>query len=109
VSSCRPRSPVFEQGGPSGKAPVVDLSSSSIEEDPIPDNSRDFEFAQRLYDELNHALLGPFRNGKIIILSDFDEEDEAREDTTADAKVAPSTAVVKSSTPTSSAANADED
>jgi hypothetical protein len=35
ISSCRPCSPVFEQGGSSGKAPVIDLSSSSDEEDLI--------------------------------------------------------------------------
>jgi hypothetical protein len=29
VASCRPHSPVFEQSGPSEKAPVIDLSSSS--------------------------------------------------------------------------------
>jgi hypothetical protein len=44
VSSRHPRSLVLEQGGPSGKAPVIDLSSSSDEEDFIADTSRDFEF-----------------------------------------------------------------
>jgi hypothetical protein len=65
---------VFEQGGPSGKAPVVDLSSSLNEEDLIPDTSHDFEFAQCLYGELHRALLGPPGDGKIIILSNSDEE-----------------------------------
>jgi hypothetical protein len=51
------------------KAPVVDLSSSSDEENLIPDTSHDFEYTQRLYSELNHALLGPPGDGKIIILS----------------------------------------
>jgi hypothetical protein len=58
ISSHRPRSPVFEQGGPSEKTTMVDLSSSLDEEDPIPDTSRDIEFTQCLYDELNRALLG---------------------------------------------------
>jgi hypothetical protein len=65
---------MFEQGGPSGKALVVDMSSSSDEEDLIPDTSHDFEFAQRLYDELNRDLLGLPGYGKIIILSDSDEK-----------------------------------
>jgi hypothetical protein len=56
VSSCHPRSPVFEQGDPSRKAPVIDLSSSSDEEDFFTDISHDFEFAQRLYGELNRGF-----------------------------------------------------
>jgi hypothetical protein len=65
---------MFEQGGPSGKALVVDMSSSLNEEDLIPNTSHDFEFAQRLYDELNRDLLGLPSDGKIIILSDSDEK-----------------------------------
>jgi hypothetical protein len=49
VSSCRPRSPVLEQGGPSRKAPVIDMSSSLDEEDFIVDTSHDFEFIQWVY------------------------------------------------------------
>jgi hypothetical protein len=63
VSSHRPRSSVFEQGG-SGKAPVVDLSSPSDEEEPIHDISRDFEFTQHLFSELNLDFLGPPGDGK---------------------------------------------
>jgi hypothetical protein len=108
VSSHHPHSLVFEQGGPSKKTPVVNLSLD--EEDPIPHTSCDFEFAQRLYDELNRALLGPSCDGKIIIIiSDSDEEEEAREETIVDAKAAPSTAAVKPSTPTASPTNVDED
>jgi hypothetical protein len=59
VSSHRPRSPVLEHEGPSGKAPVVDLSSHSNEEEPIHDMSCDFAFAQHLFSELNHDFLGP--------------------------------------------------
>jgi hypothetical protein len=62
VSSRYPRSPEFEQGGSSGKAPVVDLSSSSDEE------------------------------GNVIILSDSDEEEEVREEDAANAEAAPSSA-----------------
>jgi hypothetical protein len=48
VSSCCPRSPVWEQGGSSVKAKVVDLSSPSDEGDLIANVSRDEEFARRL-------------------------------------------------------------
>jgi hypothetical protein len=76
----------------------MDLSSSSDEEDPSPDTSHDFEFAQRLDGD-----------GKIIILSDSDEEEEACEETATDTNVAPSIAVVKPSTPTASPVDIDED
>jgi hypothetical protein len=125
VSSRRPRSPVFEQGGPSRKPPVIDLSSSSDEEDSFIDTSRDFEFAQRLYGELNCDLLWPPGDGKVIILSDSDEEkEEAREKSTGAKDVVASAAVnpvsttstddsgtlaEKSSTPAASPADADED
>jgi hypothetical protein len=42
----------------------------------IPDTSRDFEFTQRLFGELNYPLLRPLGDGKIIILIDSDEEKE---------------------------------
>jgi hypothetical protein len=77
---------VFEQGVPLGKALVVEQSSSSDEEDHIPNTSRDFEFTQRLYNELNCALLGPPDDGKVIIISDSDEKVEAHEETTAEAR-----------------------
>jgi hypothetical protein len=51
--------------------------SSPLDEDkPIPDTARDFEFTQRLFGELNRDLLGPPDDSKVIILSDFDEEEE---------------------------------
>jgi hypothetical protein len=88
----------FEQGGPSEKIPVVDLSSSSDE-----------EFAKRLFDDLNHGLLGPPGDGKVIILSDSDEEEEVcEEDATAvEAEAAPSS-TVKSLAPTAFTADADK-
>jgi hypothetical protein len=100
VSSRRLRSPVFQQGGPSGKAPVIDLSSSSDEEDFFADTSRNFEFAQRLYGELNHDFLGLPGDDKIIILSDSNEEkEEVREEKSTSAEdVAASTAVNLAST-----------
>jgi hypothetical protein len=94
---------VFEQGGPSGKAPVVDLSSSSDEEYLILDTSRDFEFTQRLYGELNRALPGPPGDGKIIILSDFDEEKEdVHEEKSTDAEDVAASAAVNPTSTTSS-------
>jgi hypothetical protein len=54
----------------------VDLYSPSDEEEPIHDTARDFEFTQRLFGELNRDLLGPPGDGKVIMLSDSDEEKE---------------------------------
>jgi hypothetical protein len=99
---------MFEKGGPSVKAPVVVLSSSSDDEGLIPETSRDFEFAQRLYDELNRALLGPPDDGKVIVISDSDKETEAREETLVEAEVVPSTAAGKPSTPAASHTDANE-
>jgi hypothetical protein len=45
-------------------------------EESIHDTTRDFEFAQHLFCELNRDLLGPPGDGKVIILSDSDEEKE---------------------------------
>jgi hypothetical protein len=101
ISSCRPCSLVFEQGGPSEKVPVVDLSSSSDEEGLIPDTLWDEEFARKLFGDLNSGVLGPPGDGKVIILNDSDEEDEVREEHADDAEAAPSSDV-KSSTPTTS-------
>jgi hypothetical protein len=66
---------------------VVDLSSPSDKGKPIPVTSRDFEFTQRLFGELDHSLLGPFGDGKIIILNDLDEEkEEVHEEKSTDAE-----------------------
>jgi hypothetical protein len=86
---------------------VVDLSSSLDEEDLIPNTSRNFEFAQRLYGELNHALLGPSDDGQIIILSDSDEEkEEVHEEKSTDAGDTTAYAAVN---PTSTASADDAD
>jgi hypothetical protein len=57
---------------------VIDLSSSSDEEDFIADTSQDFEFTQRLYGEFNHDLLGPPGDSKVIILNDSNEKKRKR-------------------------------
>jgi hypothetical protein len=54
---------------------MVDLSSSSNEEDLILDTSRDDEFARRLFGDLNRDVLGPPDDGNVMILSDSDEEE----------------------------------
>jgi hypothetical protein len=87
---------------------VVDLFSSSDEEDPIPATSPNFEFTQCLYGELNRTLLGPPSDGKIIIISDSDEEEEAGEEIAANAKATPSAAAMKHSTLAASLVDADE-
>jgi hypothetical protein len=92
ISSCRPCSPVFEQGGTSKKAPVVDLSSSSDVEGLIPDTSHDEEFTRRIFGDINCDVLRLLSDGNIIILSDSNEEEEVREEDVVDAKVAPSSA-----------------
>jgi hypothetical protein len=76
VCSRRPRSLVLEQGVPSGTAPVVNLSSPQDEGGPIHDTAHDFKFIQRLFGKLNCDLLGPLSDGKVIILSYSDEEEE---------------------------------
>jgi hypothetical protein len=126
VCSHCPHSLVLEQGGPSGMTPVVDLSSPQGEENPLHDIAHDFEFAQRLFGELNRAFLGLPGDGKVIILSDSnEEEEEAREENSVGAEdAAASTAInpvstaftnnigtpaEKSSTPVASPADADND
>jgi hypothetical protein len=47
-----------------------------MREESIHDTTHDFEFTQHLFCELNRDLLGPPDDGKVIILSDSDEEKE---------------------------------
>jgi hypothetical protein len=93
-------------GVPSGKAPVIDLSSSSDEEDLFAATSRDFEFTQRLFGELNRAVLGLPGDGNIIIHSDSDEEEVYEEKTTSTEDVAASAAVNLASTTSADADDA---
>jgi hypothetical protein len=106
VSSHYPRSPVWERGGSSGKAPVVDLSSSSDDENLIVDVSWDEKFTRRLFGDLNWDVLGPPGDGKIIILSDSNEEEEVYEEKATGVEAAPSSAT-RSLTPTASADDTD--
>jgi hypothetical protein len=72
---------------------VVDLSSSSDEGDLIVDVSRDKEFARRIFCDLNRDVPGPLGDGKIIILSDSNEEEEVCEENAADVEAAPSSTI----------------
>jgi hypothetical protein len=85
---------------------VVDLFSSSDEGDLIADVSWDEEFAKRLFGDLNHDVLGPPSDRKIIILNDSDEEDEVRDEKAVDAEAMPSS-VVRSPVSTASAEDTD--
>jgi hypothetical protein len=108
ISSHRPYSLVFEQGGHSEKVSMVDLSSSLDEECLIPDTSWDEEFAKRLFGDLNRDVVEPSDDSKIIILSDSDEEEEeVCEEDVADVEAGPSF-VVRSPAPTASADDVDK-
>jgi hypothetical protein len=74
VSSHHLHSLVFEQGGPSKRISVVDLSLD--EEDLFPDSSWDEEFTRKLFGDLNHSLLRSRSDGNVIILSNSDEDEE---------------------------------
>jgi hypothetical protein len=103
VSSRRPCSLVFEQGNAAGKTPMIDLSSSSDEENFIVDTSHNVELTKKLFGDLNCDILGPPGDDKIIVLDDFDEENEAHEGKTAsiESKIAYASADPASSAPTS--------
>jgi hypothetical protein len=85
----------------------VDLALSSGREDSVADTSRDEKLARKLFSDLNRDILGPSGDGKIIVLSDSDDEDETSEDAAVNAKAAPPSAANSTDSPTS-APNADE-
>jgi hypothetical protein len=72
---------------------MVDLSSSLDEEGLIPNTSRDKKLVRRLFGDLNHRVLGPPSDGKVIILSNSDDEEEVHEEHATDAEAAPSSTV----------------
>jgi hypothetical protein len=74
VSSRRRCSSVFEQGSASGATPVSGPSLLVV------DTSRDEEFARKLFGDLNRDILGPPGDGKIIIINDSNDDDEAQEE-----------------------------
>jgi hypothetical protein len=93
--------PLCEQGGPSEPVPVVDLALSSDEEDSVADTSQDEEFTRKLFGDLNRDILGLPGDGKIIVISDSDDEDETHEDAAVNAEAAPPSAANSTDSPTS--------
>jgi hypothetical protein len=81
---------------------VVDLSSK--DEDILPDTVWDVEFTKKLFHNLNRDLLGPLGDGKVIILSNSDEEEEMHDEIGTNTDVA-SSSTVRSPAPTASATN----
>jgi hypothetical protein len=73
---------------------MIDLFLSLDEENFIVDTSHDVEFARKLFGDLNHDILGPPSDGKIIILNDSDEEKEAPNEKTVDTKLTATSATV---------------
>jgi hypothetical protein len=80
VSSRRPCSPVFEQGNAFRKTSMIDPSSFIV------DSSCDEELSRKFFDDLNHDILGPPGDGKIIVLDDSNDNGEAQEEKTAGIK-----------------------
>jgi hypothetical protein len=107
ISSCRLCLPPCEQGGASEPVPVVDSALSSGEEESIADTSRDEEFARKLFGDLNRDILGPPGDGKIIVISDSDDENETHKDAAVNAEAAPPSATNSADSPTS-ASDVDE-
>jgi hypothetical protein len=88
---------------------MVDLASSSGKKDFFADTSLDEELTRKLFGDLNRNILGPPGDGKIIVLSDSDDEDEVHEDVVVNVEAAPPSAVNSPVTPASaSASDADE-
>jgi hypothetical protein len=50
----------------------------------VVDTSRDEELARKLFGDLNHVILGPPSDGKIIVIDDSDDGDNAQEEKTTD-------------------------
>jgi hypothetical protein len=94
---------VFEQGNASGKTPMIDLSSSSDEENLIVDTSRDAKLTKKLFGDFNRDILGPPGDDKIIVLIDSDDKTEAQEEETTgiEPTTAPAFTDLASSAPTS--------
>jgi hypothetical protein len=65
---------VFEQGGALWTTPV------SIPSSLVVDTSRDEEFTRKLFGDVGRDILGPPSDGKIFIIDDSDDDDEAQEE-----------------------------
>jgi hypothetical protein len=82
---------------------MIDISLSLDEKNFIADTSRDVEFARKLFGDLNHGILRPPDDGKVIILDYSDEEKEAPDETTVGTELVVTSAIVNLA-PTTSAA-----
>jgi hypothetical protein len=69
---------VFEQGNASEKIPMLETSSFIV------DTSRDEELTKKVFGDLNRDILGPPRDGKVIVLYDSDNDEEAQEEKAAE-------------------------
>jgi hypothetical protein len=85
----------------------MDLALSPSEEDSVADTSRDEEFTRKLFGDLNRGILRPPGDGKIIIISNSDDEDETHEDAAVNAEAAPPSTADSADSPTS-ASDVDE-
>jgi hypothetical protein len=54
----------------------------SIPSSLVVDTSRDEEFTRKFFCDLNRDILEPSGDGKIIIINDFDDDEEAQEEGT---------------------------
>jgi hypothetical protein len=84
---------------------MIDLSLSSDEKNFIANTSRDAEFIRKLFGDLNHDILGPLGDSKVIILDNFDEEKEASDEKTIGTELVATSAAVNPATTTSAAAD----
>jgi hypothetical protein len=82
---------------------MIDLFLSSDEKNFIPDTSRDTEFTRKLFGDLNHDILGPPGDGKVIILDDSDEEKEVSDEKTTGTELTATSATVNPVLTTSAA------
>jgi hypothetical protein len=78
ASSRRLCSLVFEQGNAFENIPMLDPSSFIV------DTSHDEEFDRNLFGDLNRDIIGSPGDGKIIVLNDSDNDDEAQEEKSTD-------------------------
>jgi hypothetical protein len=67
---------MYEHSEPSDGFPVVDLDLEDEDADQYSlDTSGDEEITRKLFGDLNRDLLGPPNDGKVIVISDSDEEE----------------------------------
>jgi hypothetical protein len=78
---------MYEHGEPSEGFLMVDLPLEA--EYAALDTSQNEDIARKLFNDLNCGLLGPPINDNVIVIHDFEEEDEVREDDRVNAGATP--------------------